>query len=107
MSKKISQFAELVNITGNEDIPIHLMGSNFKIKLSVVKKLITKDDVGLNNVNNTTDLDKPVSTATLAELNKKADKVHSHDVSEITNLLEFVNNASVNAATVNFIKTEW
>ena len=31
----------------------------------------TKTDVGLGNVDNTADLDKPVSTATQTELNKK------------------------------------
>lgn len=34
----------------------------------------TKADIGLGNVNNTTDLLKPVSTATQVELDKKADK---------------------------------
>ena len=36
-----------------------------------------KSDVGLANVDNTSDADKPVSTATQTELGKKADKVSS------------------------------
>ena len=38
---------------------------------------ITKGDVGLGNVNNTSDADKPVSTATQSALDGKADKVSS------------------------------
>lgn len=40
----------------------------------VDQKPITKKDVGLSEVDNTSDLDKPISTATQAALNKKADK---------------------------------
>lgn len=36
---------------------------------------ITKTDLGLGNVDNTSDANKPVSTATQTELNKKVDKV--------------------------------
>lgn len=35
---------------------------------------VTKSQVGLGNVNNTSDLNKPISTATQTELNKKVDK---------------------------------
>lgn len=40
----------------------------------IVNLLVDKTDVGLPNVDNTADLDKPVSTATALELNKKFDK---------------------------------
>ena len=40
----------------------------------VDQKPITKKDVGLSEVDNTSDLDKPISTATQNALNKKADK---------------------------------
>lgn len=36
---------------------------------------VTKDQIGLGNVDNTADKDKPVSDAVVAELNKKVDKV--------------------------------
>lgn len=35
---------------------------------------VSKDQVGLGNVDNTSDLDKPISTATQTELDKKVDK---------------------------------
>ncbi len=43
---------------------------------------LTKSDVGLGNVDNTSDADKPVSTATQTALNAKADK--SATVSDVT-----------------------
>ena len=39
---------------------------------------LTKNDVGLNNVDNTSDLNKPISTATLSALNLKSDTTHNH-----------------------------
>ena len=50
---------------------------------------ITKSDVGLPNVDNTSDANKPVSTATQTELSKKVDKVSGKslvDDTEITRL---------------------
>ncbi|MBL8159333.1 hypothetical protein JNJ66_02665 [Candidatus Saccharibacteria bacterium] len=40
-------------------------------------------DVGLGNVNNTSDADKPISTDTQTALDGKADTAHNHDVDEI------------------------
>lgn len=40
---------------------------------------VTKTQVGLGNVDNTADMDKPVSTATQAALNGKSDIGHNHD----------------------------
>ena len=39
---------------------------------------LVKGDVGLGNVTNTADLDKPISSATQAALNGKADTEHTH-----------------------------
>jgi hypothetical protein len=46
---------------------------------------VTKADVGLGNVDNTSDLNKPISTATQAALDNKAALVHSHLWTDITN----------------------
>lgn len=40
--------------------------------------VLSKADVGLNNVDNTSDLDKPISTSTQSSLNLKADIDHQH-----------------------------
>ena len=43
----------------------------------------TKSEVGLSNVDNTSDANKPVSTATQTALNGKANTVHTHTKSEV------------------------
>ena len=47
---------------------------------------LAKADVGLGNVDNTSDANKPVSTATQTALNGKANTSHSHAISDVTNL---------------------
>lgn len=48
---------------------------------------VTKDQVGLSNVDNTSDADKPVSDATQTELDKKANQTHVNQLQQtITNL---------------------
>lgn len=44
-------------------------------------KIISKDDVGLGNVDNTADIDKPVSTAQQKALDDKVDKVNGKGLS--------------------------
>lgn len=46
-------------------------------------KNLTKADVGLSNVDNTSDMNKPVSTATLAALNGKSSTGHTHTPAEV------------------------
>jgi phage-related tail fiber protein len=45
---------------------------------------VARQNLGLGNVNNTADLDKPVSTATQNALDGKANVGHTHDASNIT-----------------------
>ena len=45
---------------------------------------LTAADVGLGNVDNTSDLDKPISTATQDALDLKSDIGHTHDWDDIT-----------------------
>ncbi len=48
---------------------------------------VTKGDVGLGNVDNTSDANKPVSTATQTALNSKADQSTTYTKTEVDNLL--------------------
>ncbi len=48
--------------------------------------VLTKADVGLGNVDNTSDANKPISTATQAALNGKANTTHTHAVADVTGL---------------------
>jgi hypothetical protein len=41
---------------------------------------VTKSDVGLGNVDNTSDANKPISTATQTALDGKSDTTHNHDL---------------------------
>lgn len=47
---------------------------------------VTKEQIGLGNVDNTSDMNKPISTATQIALDKKADVHHSHTMTDITDL---------------------
>lgn len=47
----------------------------------------TKADIGLGNVDNTSDANKPISSATQTALNGKANTSHTHPQSEITDLV--------------------
>jgi hypothetical protein len=49
---------------------------------------LNKTDVGLNLVDNTADMAKPVSTATWQALNTKANTTHSHAITDVTELTE-------------------
>lgn len=48
--------------------------------------VLVKADVGLANVDNTSDANKPVSTATQTALNGKANNIHSHAITDVTSL---------------------
>lgn len=51
---------------------------------------LSKSSVGLSNVDNTSDANKPVSTATQAALDTKAASSHTHPTSDITSFTEAV-----------------
>lgn len=48
-------------------------GRDYRILLSTLLSLVSKARLGLENVDNTNDMDKPISTATQAALSTKAD----------------------------------
>ena len=50
------------------------------------KPTYTANEIGLGNVDNTADADKPISTATQTALDGKSDTGHTHTVSDITNM---------------------
>lgn len=55
-------------------------------KANTALQSVSKEDIGLGNVDNTSDMDKPVSNATQIALKGKANAIHSHNISDITNL---------------------
>lgn len=105
MAIKISQLDEITEFTGEEKVPVAYQGNNFHFRLKNVKKLITRADLSIDNVDNTTDLNKPVSIATATKLNQKASLVHSHTSLEITDLDQHI--VSVVGSTVKLGSLEW
>jgi hypothetical protein len=62
--------------------------------------VLGKADVGLDNVTNTSDADKPVSIAQQEALDDKADVTHSHSTSDVTGLdTALASKATVTALT--------
>jgi hypothetical protein len=53
---------------------------------------VTKEQIGLENVDNTSDLDKPISYAVQSALIVKANSWHTHDASNITSGVLYVAN---------------
>lgn len=52
------------------------------VNINIPKPTYTKNDIGLGNVDNTSDLNKPISTATQTALDGKVDKVTGKGLSE-------------------------
>lgn len=87
-SKPISQLQELTAITGEELLPVVSQGKTKRIALNKLKQIITKQDVGLTNVDDTSDLNKPVSVLQRSAINEKADRIHDHPLGEVRGLPE-------------------
>lgn len=80
-------YKEYVRLSKNEDLPSGQAGlvfyweqlgewkANVDLAPYVKKTELSKSAVGLGNVDNTSDANKPISTATQAALNNKVDKV--------------------------------
>ena len=62
------------------------------------KPTYTASEIGLGNVDNTADADKPISTATQTALDGKADTGHTHTKSQITDFPTLGTAAGKNAA---------
>lgn len=88
MGKKISQLVELDILSGNEEMPVRLGTENYKVKLSFLSTLINLASLGLDQVDNTSDVNKPLSIAAIAALSGKAPLVHTHPESDVTGLVQ-------------------
>lgn len=72
--KKISELERVDHLSDTDLFIIETVTGTKAITRDAFKEeadTLTKDDVGLSNVDNTSDADKPISTATQAELDKK------------------------------------
>lgn len=120
MNKKISQLVQIINPTGDEQTLVAYNGKNYRVPISAIKQLVKASDVGLGNVDNTSDMDKPVSNATITALSTKSPIVHSHSMQDITGLDTALDGKSdighthslsditdYTPPTVNFLPSEW
>lgn len=91
-SKTISQLelfqeSDVLDIRGL-GLPAQLGNKNYQVLVSQILEAITKADVGLDLVDNTSDKNKPVSDAVQRELDRKALVSHAHTISSVTGLAE-------------------
>lgn len=98
MSKKISQLEELT-IDALPDSGVFTVvvadGINYKFDLNNIAAFVplpTAEEIGLGNVDNTSDANKPVSKAVAMALLQKANITHRHEVTDINQLPEALSN---------------
>ena len=77
--KKLSDFNAAITLTGSENIPFFRNNNNGWFPLQLIKSFITKQDIGLGEVDNTSDMDKPISTRTQQALDNKSNINHTHN----------------------------
>jgi hypothetical protein len=83
-NKKILQLTEVITPLNSDFLPIVSGGDTKKVQVSNLP--ISKSQIGLSNVDNTSDANKPISTATQTALNSKADSsVVSAHISDTNN----------------------
>lgn len=88
MGSKISQLNELDTLTGNEEGVVAYQGGNYRFQLKKITSLVSKTDLGLDQVDNTKDKDKIISDLTQEALDGKAALLHAHPISAINGLEE-------------------
>lgn len=78
-TQSFSQMPKVPALDVSMEFPVLYHGANYTIEASLLKTLFTKESIGLGMVDNTSDMDKPISTATqvaiddlIARLNQKA-----------------------------------
>ena len=94
-------------LTGTERVPMDQSGATVDAAASAIAALATKASVGLGNADNTSDLNKPVSTATQAALDGKAAASHNQAASTITGLATVATSGSASdlgAGTLSFTR---
>lgn len=85
---------EITNVKPSSGIIIRLGVAKSSTELDIhILKIETKENIGLGNVDNTSDLDKPISSATQTGLDGKSNTGHPHVESDITDLSHTDDNA--------------
>lgn len=77
---------EITSINGGEYLVVDNGTLVGKMLISRIKSILTKADVGLSNSDNTSDINKPISSDTQTALNGKAATFHGHSIADVTGL---------------------
>lgn len=88
---KVSQLTQLSQADPDMQFLVVYQGRNYRMGLGDMLSIVeqpSKEDLGLGNVDNTSDLDKPLSNAMLGALDNKANKNHGHSIGAINQLQE-------------------
>lgn len=67
-TQSFSQMPKVPALDISMEFPVLYQGLNYTIEASLLKSLFTKESLGLGNVDNTSDMDKPISTAVQAAI---------------------------------------
>lgn len=114
--KKISEFDVLDKhqITMTESLPVVKSGRNFRMNLDTLKQIAkpTLAELNLENVDNTSDRNKPLSLAQARALELKANIEHGHTIESVLGLEERLmqieeNILAIEEPSVLFISSEW
>lgn len=114
MAKRISELDALPNVAVPSEVmlPVAYAGTTYKMPASQIAGMVSKESLGLDRVDNTSDQEKPVSTKVATALNQKAERNHNHSASEILDLeqsvVEIVNATFLEGeGLVTFTGSEW
>lgn len=85
---RFSQMPKLTVVHESMEFPVVFSGENYTIEAKLLRYLINKESLGLGNVDNTSDLDKPISTAVQDALDelfgRLQDKANTADLNALS-----------------------
>lgn len=91
MSQKLTDLQLLSVANDNMVVYVAYQGGDYALPLGIIKQLITlptRDSLGISNVDNTSDLDKPISRDVAQALARTLKDDSSIAMSQITNLVQ-------------------
>lgn len=98
-------------LTGSEIITITLGEHTYSLPLKDLRPFMQPNlvELGLDNIDNTPDSDKPVSEATLLQLNEKADLTHTHVMGDVEGLIAILDylKTQMQSPSVAVEQNEW
>jgi hypothetical protein len=104
---KISQLPAATSLAGDALLEVVQNGENKKATLNDIQTLTTESitaqrtALSINNVDNTSDANKPVSTAQQTALDGKANTTHSHAIADVTGLQSALDGKAATSHTHN------